>query len=113
MWNFIGLHCDCDFVCVLRSVLTFLQSSVHLRVREKLEGEVTWPWQTGQHFTQTLMQHGTHTSPHTAQREGERGGERSDITARQHMVRGDTEPGSGLIEVWSCSLEAWGRGGHS
>ncbi len=64
--------CVCVCACVLRSVLTFLKSSVHLRVGEKLEGEVTWPWQTGQHFTQTLMQHGTHTSPHTAERERER-----------------------------------------
>jgi len=24
--------------------LTFLKSSVHLRVREKLKGQVTWPW---------------------------------------------------------------------
>lgn len=53
----------------VEEALTFLKSSVHLRVGEKLEGEVTWPWQTGQHFTQTLMQHGTHTSPHTAEKE--------------------------------------------
>lgn len=62
-------------VCVPRSVLTFLKSSVHLRVGEKLEGEVTWPWQTGQHFTPTLMQHGTRTSPHTAERRREGGSE--------------------------------------
>lgn len=85
-------------VCVLSSVLTFLKSSVHLRVGEKLEGEVTWPWQTGQHFTPTLMQHGACSSPHTAQRE-------RDITARQHMVHGDTEAlwptpgGTGLRET--------------
>ena len=113
--------CVCVCVClcarVLTSVLTFLKSSVHLRVGEKLEGEVTWPWQTGQHFTQTLMQHGTHTSPHTAERkrrERERDrGERLDITARQHMARGNTEAEFGLIELSCCSLEEQGSGRHS
>lgn len=103
-------------VCVLRSVLTFLKSSVHLRVGEKLEGEVTWPWQTGQHFTPTLMQHGTRTSPHTAERgrEGGKGGrERSAV--RHHCkaatVHGDTDAGSGLIELRGLSPEAHGAEG--
>lgn len=85
----LGNHCDPQTHRLVfnaeqhgdNRALTFLKSSVHLRVGEKLEGEVTWPWQTGQHFTQTLMQHGTRTSPHTAEerKEGEReerGGER-------------------------------------
>lgn len=69
--------CTCVHVCayICKLVLTFLKSSVHLRVGKKLEGEVTWPWQTGQHLTHTLtllVQHGTHTPPHTAKRQRER-----------------------------------------
>lgn len=43
----------------------------------------------------------THFSSHCVEKErgGEGGGGRSDITARQHMVHGDTEPEYGLIEV--------------
>jgi len=107
--------CVCVCVCVCTEILTFLMSSVHLRVGKKLEGEVTWPSQTGQHFTRTLMQHGTHTSPHTAEGERDRGrerererGQQSDITARQHMVRGDTEAGSRLMELCGRSPEARG-----
>lgn len=37
--------------------LTFLKSSVHLREREKQEGEVIWSWGSGQHGRAALTPH--------------------------------------------------------
>ncbi len=54
------LNCVC-FVFAL----TFLKSSVHLRVGVELKREITWPWQTGQHLIHTPTHSLTHAHTHT------------------------------------------------